>query len=189
MGCTVESQVDDVDMGQRVNTVREALEVQRAHGVSHLQSLEMTPERAGKPSRSSVRRLRRRRNNALHCGFGAGVNPACTESSSVASRDGLDVWLAEVPDFPSFSDKTCEVSANLSSVDSKGMAPMMSCQPNTNFSIVAGGSVGNKMVVCINKQSPDNADNVLVDEEDLDGDDGWDSGCELYLNGMDTAGL
>ena len=55
-------------MLQRLAIVEEAIRLQVATGATHLQQLEMTPEAFGLTAavREPVRRLRRRRNGALH---------------------------------------------------------------------------------------------------------------------------
>ena len=53
---------------ERLAIVEEAIRLQVSTGASHLQKIEMAPEAFGLPSavRAPVRRLRRRRNEALH---------------------------------------------------------------------------------------------------------------------------
>ena len=73
----------DPEIAARLLPISEALGVQASLGVSHLQQAEMVPGLPGS-SRTQLRRLRRRRNEALHGGFGAA--PRCA-----SARDETDV--------------------------------------------------------------------------------------------------
>ena len=81
LGKLVSDRDCDLDIQERLGAVQEAMEVQKANKVSHLQKLEISTSnpRVGGLSRSQVKRLRKKRNSALHQGFedvDASVSPA-----------------------------------------------------------------------------------------------------------------
>ena len=75
---------DETDIQQRMEVIEEALRLQTAVGASHLQQVELDPAAFGLPvaARTPVRRLRRKRNRALHVVTSSADNALVTGSAS-----------------------------------------------------------------------------------------------------------
>ena len=75
---------NETDIQQRMEVIEKALRLQTAVGASHLQQVELDPAAFGLPvaARSPVRRLRRKRNRALHVVTSSADNALVTGSAS-----------------------------------------------------------------------------------------------------------
>ena len=107
--------VAETDIQQRMEVIEEALRFQTAVGASHLQQVELDPAAFGLPvaARTPVRRLRRKRNRALHVVTSSADNALVTGSASFMLKCNNEHCDAEVQkvdyedDFASWGGPLC----------------------------------------------------------------------------------
>eukprot|EP00413_Alexandrium_margalefii_P004735 CAMPEP_0204516324 /NCGR_PEP_ID=MMETSP0661-20131031/3078_1 /ASSEMBLY_ACC=CAM_ASM_000606 /TAXON_ID=109239 /ORGANISM="Alexandrium margalefi, Strain AMGDE01CS-322" /LENGTH=309 /DNA_ID=CAMNT_0051521675 /DNA_START=77 /DNA_END=1006 /DNA_ORIENTATION=+ len=133
---------EDADVEGRVHAVRDALVLQKHLGVSHLQVVDKDPDSfgLGVPARGKVRMLRRRRNRALHEGFGDDTHIIKNEPINGFGSDSGTVKVSHCA--APTSDTTDSVKAKNRDEGFVSVALEASPYAGTDTSTDAGSDVG-----------------------------------------------